>query len=31
MLTNNNWIIFNGQTGEVFPVEKFPFEIDSGC
>ncbi len=30
MLTNNNWIIFNGQTGDVFPVEKFPFEIGSG-
>jgi hypothetical protein len=30
MLTNNNWIIFNGQTGEVFPVEKFPYEIGNG-
>ena len=30
MLTNNNWIIFNGQTGDVSPVEKFPFEIGSG-
>ncbi|MBO93594.1 MAG: hypothetical protein CMI32_01680 [Opitutales bacterium] len=30
MITNNNWIIFNGQTGEVYPVEKFPFEIGTG-
>ena len=26
----HNWIIFNGQTGEVSPVEKFPFEIGTG-
>ncbi|MDC0309729.1 hypothetical protein OAL72_03190, partial [bacterium] len=30
MFTNNNWIIFNGQTGEVFPVEKVPYEIGNG-
>lgn len=30
MFKNEHWIIYNGQTGDITPVEKFPFEIGTG-
>jgi len=31
MFKKERWIIFNGQTGDTIPVEKFPFEIGTGA
>ena len=30
MFNSEQWVIYNGQTGDVVPVEKFPFEIGTG-